>query len=589
MVTTLPKRDVVIIGMGWTGAIMAKEMLDAGLSVVGLERGPYRHEIPDFQGATSRDELKYHSRYALMMKPSEQTLTFRNSADQTALPYRRLGSFLPGKGLGGAGVHWNGQTYRFLPYDFAIRSATIERYGEDIIDEELTIQDWPVSYEELEPHYDHFEKVCGISGKAGNLRGEIVPGGNPFEGPRSDEYPTPPMKQAYSGGLFERGARAVGAHPFRVPSANLSQAYTNPYGCTIHPCTYCGYCQRFGCGYMAKSTPQLCVLPVVEGRPGFELRTEAWVQRIVKHEDGRMAAGVTYIDADGEEYFQPADIVFVAAFSLWNAHLLMLSGIGEIYDPRTGEGQVGKNYTYQTITSVTAYMDEEVELNPFAGAGALGTVVDDWNGDNFDHSGLGFIHGGYIATNTTGGRPIMYAPTPPGTPAWGAEWKRGLARTYNHAFSLVMHGASMAARGNHLDLDPTYRDMFGNPLMRMTYDFPENDKRMAEYTTARAEEIARATGAREVSVNSLSDRYSIVPYQTTHNNGGTIMGHSPADSVTNRYGQTWACSNVFVTGAGLFPQNGGYNPTDTVGALAYFAAKGIRAQYLPDPGPMVDA
>jgi gluconate 2-dehydrogenase alpha chain len=154
---------------------------------------------------------------------------------------------------------------------------------------------------------------------------------------------------------------------------------------------------------------------------------------------------------------------------------------------------------------------------------------------------------------------------------------------------MVMHGASMAAHANHLDLDPTYRDIFGNPLMRMTYDFPENDKRMAAYVTARVEEIARATGARETSTASLSDHYSIVPYQTTHNNGGTIMGHSPADSVTNRYGQTWDCPNVFVTGAGLFPQNSGYNPTDTVGALAYFAAEGIRSQYLANPAPMVDA
>lgn len=589
MVTRMRPVDVAIVGMGWTGAIMAKEMLDEGLTVVGLERGPYRDTTPDFNAPGMHDELAYHARYALMMDPREQTLTFRNDASQTALPYRRLGSFLPGKGLGGAGVHWNGQQYRFLPYDFRIRSETVERYGAGILDEELTIQDWPLTYDELEPYYDFFEKVCGTSGKAGNLGGEVQAGGNPFEGPRSDEYPTPPLKQSYAEGTFQAGAESLGLNPFRVPAANLSEAYTNPYGLKLHPCTYCGYCQRFGCGYYAKSTPQRCVLPMVEGREGFELRTGAWVQRVELSDDGSRATGVTYIGPDGEEFFQPADIVFVAAFSLWNALLLLLSGIGRPYDPRTGEGQVGKNYTYQTITSVTAFFDDTHRFNPFAGAGALGTVVDDYNGDNFDHEGLGFIHGGYIAANVTGGRPIMHQPVPEGTPTWGAEWKRALAENYNHAFGIVMHGASMAARGNHLDLDPTYRDVFGQPQLRMTYDFPQNDRRMAAHLTERVAEIARAMNPREIAVGGLADHYSIVPYQTTHNNGGTIMGSSPADSVTNRYGQCWDVPNVFVTGASLFPQNAGYNPTDTVGALAYWSAHHIRESYIPSPGPMVDA
>ena len=130
---------------------------------------------------------------------------------------RDLGSFLPGTGVGGAGVHWNGQTWRFLPSDFVAKSHNIERYGAAEIPTDMTIQDWGVTYDELEPYYDNFEYLCGISGKAGNLKGQIQAGGNPFEGPRSREYPNPPMEMPYGPTLFAEAARGAGPSP--VPAA----------------------------------------------------------------------------------------------------------------------------------------------------------------------------------------------------------------------------------------------------------------------------------------------------------------------------------------------------------------------------------
>ncbi len=169
-------------------------------------------------------------------------MTFRNRPAQRALPMRQLGSFLPGTDVGGAGVHWNGQTYRFLPSDFNLRSHYEKRYGRQIIDDDLTVQDWGIGYDELEPHFDFFEKICGIGGVAGNLKGERRPGGNPFEGPRSSEYPNPPMKQSLATTLFARAAASLGHHPFPVPSANMSRAYTNPYGAQLKACMVCGFC-----------------------------------------------------------------------------------------------------------------------------------------------------------------------------------------------------------------------------------------------------------------------------------------------------------------------------------------------------------
>ena len=171
MARKLPAKDVVIIGLGWTGSILAYELAKTGLNVVAIERGPWRDTATDFPPAYAQDELRYAVRLDLFLRPEQQTLTFRNNASQTAMPIRSFSGFLPGNGVGGAGIHWNGQTWRFLPTDFQLRSHLEQRYGKDALPADMTIQDWPVSYDELEPYYDRFEKLCGTSGKAGNIRG----------------------------------------------------------------------------------------------------------------------------------------------------------------------------------------------------------------------------------------------------------------------------------------------------------------------------------------------------------------------------------------------------------------------------------
>src|SRR4029077_4640638 len=260
MARKLPAKDVVIIGLGWTGSILGYEMAKLGLDVVAIERGPWRDTATDFPPAFAQDELRYGVRLDLFLRTAQDTLTFRNKPNQTALPIRSFIGFLPGNGVGGAGVHWNGQTWRFLPTDFRVRSHLLERYGKDVLPDDMTIQDWPVTYDELEPYYDRFEKLCGTSGKAGNIKGQILDGGNPFEGWRSSEYPTPPLKQPYGPALFAEAARKTGNPPFPHPSAAPSEASTNPLGVKLGQCTYCGFCERFGCGNYSKASPQTCVL-----------------------------------------------------------------------------------------------------------------------------------------------------------------------------------------------------------------------------------------------------------------------------------------------------------------------------------------
>ncbi|MEO8808904.1 MAG: GMC family oxidoreductase [Rhodanobacter sp.] len=585
MATRLKEVDVVLVGFGLTASILAQELTDEGLQVLALERGSFRDTVPDFSTTTIQDELKYAVRHGLFEEPERETLTFRNSMDQQALPMRHLGSFLPAAGAGGAAVHWNGQHWRFLPQDFVIRSHTEQRYGKKFIPENMTIQDWGVTYDDLEPHYDKFDYLNGVSGNAGNIQGVLQADGNPFEGARQRGYPNPPLKRSYPTVMFEKAAKEAGFHPFPCPASNTSRPYKNIYGVQMGECTYCGFCEWFGCGNYSKASPQTTIFPVLLKKDNFSYRTHCEVTRINLDSTGKRATGVNYVDDQGREFEQPAQLVITCAFAQHNVHLLLLSKIGKPYDPISNTGVVGRNYAYQITSAVDVFLDEI--LNPFMGAGALGQAIDDFNGDNFDHAPHGFIGGGYIALWTTGGRPILQHQLPEGTPKWGAGWKKGMQENYLKSCSLATHGSVMSYRDAYLDLDPTWKDPYGDPLLRMTFDFHKNEHDMSDFLTDKATLIAKAMKPRSFHAKPRKGHYSIVPYQTTHNTGGAAMGDDPRTSVVNRYLQSWDVPNLFVMGSSVFPQNAGYNPTGTIGALTYWAVDAIKNKYLKNPGPLV--
>jgi len=570
MATTLEKVDVVTVGVGWTGGIIAAECAKAGLKVVGLERGKERSTV-DFSRV--HDEYRYAMRYDLMQDLSKETITFRNHQKMRALPMRQMGSFLLGEGLGGAGTHWNGQTWRFLPYDFEIKSMTDKKYGKNKLSSDYLLQDWGITYDELEPYFDKFEKTAGLSGEAKN----------PFEGKRSSDYPTPPMIKTPLLKKFEKATSNLGYTPFMLPSANLSESYKNPDGESIAACQYCGFCERFGCEYGAKTSPEITVIPTAMRTGNFDVRFHANVVEVLKK--GNKVTGVRYIDNQtGEEYIQPAEVVVLTSYVMNNAKLLMVSGIGEQYNPKTQKGTLGKNYAYQILPGATGFFDEQ--MNVFMGAGSLGMTIDDLNGDNFDHSDLDFIHGGSISMTQTGTRPIQSNPIPPDTPTWGAEFKKASIHNYTRTLNVSTEGASMPHKDNFMSLDPDYKDAYGIPLMQLTYNFTDQDRNLHKYLIKKTTAIMQEMGAKTVMAGNPITDYDIVPYQTTHNTGGTIMGASPDNSVVNNYLQHWDAENLFVVGAGNFAHNSGYNPTGTVGALAYRAAEGV-INYSKNGGSLV--
>lgn len=571
MTIKLEKVDVVVVGTGWAGGIVSAELAKAGKKVVALERGEEK-ETADYMSV--KDELRFTNRFAMMQDLSHETITSRNKLDDIALPVRTRDEYMAGTDLGGGSVHWAGATYRFLPYDFEIHSKTVERYGEEKIPKGMTIQDWGITYDELEKYYDRFEKTAGLSGEQ-----------DPIGAKHSSDYPTPPMKESPAIRLFKKAAKSLGYHPFQVPSANLSESYENPDGQVINQCQFCAFCTQYGCDFGAKSDAIVTVIPTAEKTGNFELRTESYVRRVI-HKNGK-ATGVMYVDTStGQAYEQPADVVVLAAFTITNNRLLMLSKIGKPYNPETRKGVIGRNFNGQfniTFLGAKGFFNDR-KFNLYMGAGGLGGTFSDLAGDNFDHTDLDFINGGGVELRQYGDGAIASNHVPKGTPRWGEEFKKNSLFYANRNLQVWYTPAIMPWWHNYLDLDPTYKDDFNDPLLRVTNSYTDQDRNIAKYGIEKCTEIMEEMGADIIDADEVPEEFDHI-YQGGHYAGGVIMGENPETSAVNNYLQMWDVDNLFVVGGSAFPHFAGRHPTATIGALAYRAAEGIE-KYLANGGQL---
>jgi len=576
--------DIVIVGGGFVGLTLAKEITArTSLSVVVLERGQPR-KTSDY--IDQMDELDHVQRLRMMQNPADETITHRHSERTSAIPVRQYGSFQPGTGVGGAGEHWGAISSRYYPDQFKLATVLREKYGTARLPENLAVQDWGVPYEELEPCYWRAEQLIGVSGKAGNLHGTRIEGGNVFEGPRSHEYPNPPHKLSYAPSVFRKAAAELGYHPYPVPTATLSQNYTNPDGISRPACAYCGYCARFGCMIGAKAQPTNILMPVLLKRKNFSVRTGCNVRRVL-HKDGQ-AEGVSYLDDASAEMFQPASVVILASWIVNNARLLLLSKIGTQYDPATRKGTTGKNLTHQVVQSTRIFFD--ASLDTFMGSGGLGISISDFDGSQGVDGYPGVLRGGNIRVMTTGEGPIAsFGAMPPGEvkSEWGSEWKKAALAWHDRSVVINSEGEHLAFRHNYMDLDPTYTDKYGDPLTRMTLDWTDHERAQGAMLTKVHGEIAKAMNVRSAGANSrLLERYTVTQYQSSHVNGGAIMGASPDTSVVNPWLQHWQIANLWVVGGSAFPQNGAGNPTLTILAITLRSADALVDRYLKHPGAL---
>jgi gluconate 2-dehydrogenase alpha chain len=551
MSNPLPKADVVIIGLGAAGGMAAYTLTKAGIQVVALEAGP-RLSVKDFVPHT--DELGGYQFRNWMGAPkvNHEVPTWRLDARSPTQP-SPPSSIRMMNAVGGTTTHWGTQSWRFRADDFQIRSTTLAKYGAKAIPAGTALADWPITYDVLEPYYEQVEQLVGVAGKGG---------ANPFESPRKSDYPLPPMRPWAFSDLAAKAMTKLGYHPFPQPAGIASEPFKDRPACS-----YCGFCSAFGCWNNSKTSALVALVPEAEASGKLEIRPNSRVLQILANDKGQVT-GVQYLDDKGQMQEQPAGLVILSSYAYENTRLLLLSASPAFPDGLANKaGQVGKYFLTHSGVAASGFFPGQ-RLHHGAGTSGQGMCIDDFNGDNFDHTGLGFIRGGVTGVTSSSQLPIaMSRNLPPGTPQWGLAYKQWLEANAGTIGSVSLQLETLPYEANALDLDPRTVDPQGVPVVRVTYNLGDNEHLAGAYFLPKLKEILQQMGAAQT--------WGTTPVPNpvySHAYGGTRMGEDPATSVVDKYGLAHEAPNLAVLGASTFPNPSGYNPTITVLAHSWYAA-----------------
>jgi len=557
MATRLKPVDVAIIGLGAAGGVAVLPLARAGLQVAGIEAGTWMGPR-DFRA----DEIYNNVRRRVTSVPKAQREipTIRANPSETA---RQAAQHPMMNAVGGTSVHYWAQSWRLKPWDFKTRSESIRRYGLSSLPQGSTLEDWPITYDELEPYYDTIEWELGVSGKAGNIQGKIDSRGNIFEGPRQREYPMPPLRSTEFIDLMSVAAKRLGWHPFHPPAAINTQLRDNRPGCAYH-----GFCSAGGCHVNAKSSTAVTTIPAALKTKNLKIYDLAHVTRIVANSSGRVT-GVSYL-RNREEFFQPAKVVLLAGYTYENSRLLLLSRSAAYRNGLSNNrGQVGKHFFahYQT-GAVTALFPFDVNI--WYGLPAQGIAIDDFADDAYDHTGVGFIGGTCMHVRTE--RHAIEAAemdTYGKVPRWGSVWKKFVRENAARVANTYLQTSTFPYESCYLDLDTEVRDPLGDPVCRITTGGPkQNEARAVRYAQQKMEAWFREAGA--IAVESPDPG---VPALTTHAYGGTRMGDNAETNVVDRWGFSHEAPNLGILGTSVMGTSGARNPTLTAQALAWRTAE----------------
>jgi choline dehydrogenase-like flavoprotein len=518
---------------------MARELARAGFSVVIMEQGPYltradfHHDdfevlvIGKYTG--TMDEWPHSHR----LKPNDV------AAPREYLVYAKL--------VGGSSVHFAANYWRFREIDFVEKTRKGALAG-------TSFDDWPITYAELEPYYTRAEWEVGVSGQAGV---------NPNDAPRSRPYPMPPLPITGPGALMEVGAKKLGWLAQPAPMAILSRPYRGRSACMN-----CGFCWGFGCEWGAKSSTLFSMIPAAVATGRCEVRPNSRVHRIETDERGR-AIGVAYFDSRKRERLQRAKAVVLSANGAESARLLLLSTSSRFPQGlANSSGLVGKNLMFNGGSLAGARYEHVV--NAYKGAPVSRIVLEDYELPE----SLGIAGGGGMDMRGGSGPYLwLWGGAPPDTPRWGMGLKRVIRDYYQTSLSALTHTSSLPVEANAIDLDPTLKDAWGVPAMRVTYKEHENDIRLMTYMQDRSVQLLEASGAKETWRVPVSED----PGAGFHLLGTCRMGNDPSRSVVNKFHRAHDVPNLFVVDGSSFVTGGRGQPTLTIQALAFRAAEHLIA------------
>ncbi len=493
--------DLGVVGAGAGGSVLAQRLARAGWRIVVIEAGPLWHPDRDWVS----DEAGSHALYWTQKR-------IIGGADPI-----ELGKNNSGRGVGGSMVHYAGYCPRFHPSDFATRSR--DGVGAD----------WPITYDDLEPHYVLVERELPVSG-------QYWPWGRPHS------YPFAPHPISGAAARLWEGAQRLDIE-MRVGPVGI---VNGTFGNRPH-CIYRGYCLQ-GCKVNAKASPFVTHLPDALAH-GVEIRADSMATRIELDASGR-AAGVVYHDEDHDaERFQRARFVAVAGYSIETPRLLLNSATGRFPNGLcNNEDQVGRFVMVQGAAQSAGRWPEELRMYKAPPPQISSEVFYETEGDR------GFARG--FSIQTVSPLPIGWAEHVLAAGHWGRALREYL-RDYNHWSTIGVLNELLPRPDNRVTL-ASETDRYGLPVARMDYSLSANDKANMSYSTKVITDILHAADAQDVLT---IDRFA-------HLIGGARMGTSPADSVVDANQRTWAVPNLFIADGSVCPTQGAANPALTIMALA---------------------
>ena len=535
--------DVVIVGAGGGGGIVAQELALAGWRVVLLERGRQQAFAE-----TGHYELR-----------SQRTTVLGNAfgpddARHVRVRQNERGEWvkvLPSEGaynniaavVGGGTLSYGAMAWRFLPKDFQMRSTYGAPAGS-------TLEDWPIRYEDLAPYYEKAEWDLGVSGKAG---------ANPFEGPRGKDYPMPPLPFNKEASILAPAGRKIGMHPFPIPMAINSKPYQGRGACI-----QCPHCVGFRCEVDAKSSTAVTVIPRAVATGHCELRTECVVKTVLTDSKGQ-ARGVEYFDRTGKLVEQMAKVVVVAASATETARLLLNSktklhpnGLGNRYD------WVGRNIQGHAYTGAFGLFEGEV----WDGVGPAARIA----ACDFNHGNEGMV-GGSMLANEFIRMPYLFARSvrPPGAPRWGKAHKDWQRSWYKRSMGVKGPVQEVPRWENRVEIDPVLKDHWGIPTLRISGKRHESDLKTGKFIATKAAEWLRAAGAIEVFLTTPGSGVSGGQHQA----GTARMAKDSKLGVVDQDCRVFGVENLYIADGSVHVTNGGFNPSLTLQALAYRTSERI--------------
>lgn len=517
--------DVLVIGAGPSGSVVADTLVAKGFSVHCLEQGGWV-SASDFPANHDEWELLIQSQWShhpnVRGLPSDYPLNIDDS-DLSPVMFNAVG---------GTSIYFGAQWPRLLPSDFKVRSL------------DGVADDWPFDYYELDPYYTAADKLVGVSGLDGN---PAYPAGL--------EFPLPPHPIGKGGRLAAAGCNKLGWHWWPGTQAIPSTKFKN-----LAKCARRGTCE-WGCPEGSKASSDLAFWTHAV-QSGALLTTGARVREITVGRDG-LANGATWIDRDGVEHHTAAHSVVLCANGIGTPRLLLNSG-----GLANSSGLVGKNLMLHPNCSVLGIYSDDVD----SALGPAGELIEclEFYDTRPEHD---FVRGIKLHAVPFPG-PLNLIEFQRAIGDFDATWGPNIhdvAADHARALLWAANVEDLPEETNEVVLDPNLTDSDGLPAPKINYRLSENSRRLLAFAVDRMQEIHDASGA----VRTV--RVPLVPDQPGHLLGTARMGCDPTRSVVDSYGRSHDVANLFIADGSIFVTSGSANPTCTIHALALRVAEHIAA------------